>query len=117
MYRNAFGYEEDTLLSIALHNLLVFMLMVGVDKDETLEMCQRMSARTRLATAEEKLLQQTLHELEVPISLVLHTLSFSLHMLSLSTPSYSLSHTLSFSSSELYWLCGTAQSGNSTPLQ
>ena len=63
--RNTFGYAEDALISIALHNLLVFMLMVGMSTDESLDLCQRLSAKTRLATVEEKLLQQTMQELEV----------------------------------------------------
>ena len=65
--RSTFGYAEDALISIALHNLLVFMLMVGMTTDESLDLCQRLSAKTRLATAEEKLLQQTMQELEVSL--------------------------------------------------
>ncbi|XP_011405011.1 PREDICTED: MAP kinase-activating death domain protein-like [Amphimedon queenslandica] len=59
-----FGYEEDTLLSIVLHNVLVFLLMIGISPKETMDVCHRISARTRLATAEEKLLQETMSELE-----------------------------------------------------
>lgn len=62
--RQEFSYKEDTLLSVILHNILVFLLMVGVSPFDTLDLCHRLSAKTRLATAEEKLLQQTLRELE-----------------------------------------------------
>ena len=44
------------------------MLIVGVDKGESLDLCQRLSAKTRLATVEEKLLQQTMKDLEVSLS-------------------------------------------------
>ena len=67
--RQLFGYEEDTLLSIILHNILIFLLMIGISPEETLDVCQRLSARTRLATAEEKLLQQTLSELKNAVSI------------------------------------------------
>ena len=67
--RQLFGYEEDTLLSIVLHNILIFLLMIGISPEETLDVCQRLSARTRLATAEEKLLQQTLSELKNAVSI------------------------------------------------
>lgn len=42
--------------------------MIGISPEETLDVCQRLSARTRLATAEEKLLQQTLSELKNAVS-------------------------------------------------
>ena len=67
--RQAFGYEEDTLLSIVLHNVLIFLLMVGISPGETMDICHRISARTRLATVEEKLLQVTMNELEKAVSL------------------------------------------------
>ena len=63
-HRQAFGSEEDTLLSLVLHNLLVYMLMVGLSKEETTDLIHRLMARTRLATAEERLLQQTLKHVE-----------------------------------------------------
>ena len=43
--------------------------MIGISPEETLDVCQRLSARTRLATAEEKLLQQTLSELKNAVSI------------------------------------------------
>jgi hypothetical protein len=61
--RHKFGYEEDNLLSIILHNLLIFLLMIGISPNETMDISQRISARTRLATVEEKLLQSTMSEL------------------------------------------------------
>ena len=63
-HRQAFGSEEDTLLSLVLHNLLVYMLMVGLSPEETTDLIHRLMARTRLATAEERLLQQTLKHVE-----------------------------------------------------
>jgi len=63
-HRQAFGSEEDTLLSLVLHNLLVYMLMVGLSTEETTDLIHRLMARTRLATAEERLLQQTLKHVE-----------------------------------------------------
>ena len=62
--KHAFGLEEDNLLSIILHDLLVFMLMVGLSQGETAMLIHRFAARTRLATSEEKLLQQTLKYIE-----------------------------------------------------
>ena len=62
--KQVFGLEEDNLLSIILHNLLVFMLMVGMGQEETAMLIHRFAARTRLATSEEKLLQQTLKYIE-----------------------------------------------------
>lgn len=52
------------MLSLILHNLLVYMLMVGMGTEETLETVQRLAAKTRLATIEEKLLNQTLKHVE-----------------------------------------------------
>lgn len=66
--RRSFGYEEDALLSIVLHNILIFLLMVGISPSDTMDVCHRISARTRLATAEEKLLQVTMSELEKAVS-------------------------------------------------
>lgn len=66
--RQFFAYEEDTLLSIVLHNILIFLLMIGISPKETMDVCHRISARTRLATAEEKLLQATMSELENAVS-------------------------------------------------
>ena len=63
-HRLAFGFEEDDMLSLILHNLLVYMLMVGMGTEETLETVQRLAAKTRLATIEEKLLNQTLKHVE-----------------------------------------------------
>ena len=63
-HRQAFGSAEDTLLSLVLHNLLVYMLMVGLSPEETTDLIHRLTARTRLATAEERLLQQTLKHVE-----------------------------------------------------
>ena len=63
-HRQAFGVEEDFLLSLILHNLLVYMLMVGLSPGDTTEFIQRLTARTRLATVEEKLLQKTLKLVE-----------------------------------------------------
>ena len=34
----AFGSEEDTVLSLVLHNLLVYMLMVGLSTEETTDL-------------------------------------------------------------------------------
>ena len=62
--RREFGLEEDNLLSIVLHDLLVFMLMVGMGHEETTMLIHRFAARIRLATSEEKLLQQTLKYIE-----------------------------------------------------
>ena len=62
--KHEFGLEEDNLLSIILHNLLVFMLMVGMSQEETAMLIHRFAARIRLATSEEKLLQQTLKYIE-----------------------------------------------------
>lgn len=59
-----FAYEEDILLSVILHNVLLFLLMMGVSPRDTIDLCRRLSAKTRLASIEEKLLQQTLAELE-----------------------------------------------------
>ena len=95
--RQLFGYEEDTLLSIILHNILVFLLMIGISPEETLDVCQRLSARTRLATAEEKLLQQTLSELKnaVSITCVCNRMSSMLkHFIIVVVISLSLSLTL-----------------------
>ena len=47
-----------------LHNLLVYMLMVGLSPEEMTDLIHRLTARTRLATAEERLLQQTLKHVE-----------------------------------------------------
>ena len=66
--RVEFSYEEDTLLSVILHNVLVFLLMMGVSSKHTIDLCHRLSAKTRLASMEEKLLQQTLTELEDVVS-------------------------------------------------
>ena len=63
-HRQTFGSEEDTLLSLVLHNLLVYMLMVGLSPEETTDLIHRLMARTQLATAEERLLQQTLKHVE-----------------------------------------------------
>lgn len=68
--RQEFSYEEDTLLSVILHNLLLFLLMMGVTKKDAIDLCHRLSAKTRLASVEEKLLQQTLNELEDPVSIL-----------------------------------------------
>lgn len=62
--KHEFGLEEDNLLSIILHDLLVFMLMVGLSREETTMLIHRFAARIRLATSEEKLLQQTLKYIE-----------------------------------------------------
>lgn len=62
--KHEFGLEEDNLLSIILHDLLVFMLMVGLSQQETAMLIHRFAARIRLATSEEKLLQQTLKYIE-----------------------------------------------------
>ena len=62
--RREFGLEEDNLLSIVLHDLLVFMLMVGLGQEETAMLIHRFAAKIRLATSEEKLLQQTLKYIE-----------------------------------------------------
>ena len=62
--KHEFGLEEDNLLSIILHDLLVFMLMVGLSREETAMLIHRFAARIRLATSEEKLLQQTLKYIE-----------------------------------------------------
>lgn len=67
-HRQAFGSEEDNLLSIILHDLLVYMLMVGLTATETTNLIHRFSARTRLATIEERLLQQTLKYVEQNVS-------------------------------------------------
>ena len=40
------------------------MLMVGMSQEETAMLIHRFAARTRLATSEEKLLQQTLKYIE-----------------------------------------------------
>ena len=40
------------------------MLMVGLSPEETTDLIHRLTARTRLATAEERLLQQTLKHVE-----------------------------------------------------
>ncbi len=47
-----------------LHDLLVYMLMVGLDPQRTMELIQRFAAQTRLAIGEERLLQQTLKHIE-----------------------------------------------------
>lgn len=67
-HQQAFGLEEDNLLSVLLHNLLVYMLMVGVGQQETTGFIHRFTARSRLATVEEKLLQQTLKHVELHTS-------------------------------------------------
>lgn len=67
-HRQAFGFEEDDMLSLILHNLLVYMLMVGMGTEETLDIVQRLAAKTRLATIEEKLLHQTLKHVEEKVS-------------------------------------------------
>lgn len=69
--RHLFGLEEDNLLSIILHNLLVFMLMVGMGQEETSMLIHCFAAKTRLATSEEKLLQQTLKYIEKKVRLQL----------------------------------------------
>ena len=51
-------------MSAILHNLLVYMLMVGLTPHETTENIHRFSARTRLAIIEEKLLQRTMKHIE-----------------------------------------------------
>ena len=56
------------MLSLILHNLLVYMLMVGMGTEETLDIVQRLAAKTRLATIEEKLLHQTLKHVEEKVS-------------------------------------------------
>ena len=71
----AFGVEEDYLLSLVLHNLLVYMLMVGMSAEETTDFIHRLTARTRLATAEEKLLQKTLKLVEQNVRVYLLLLS------------------------------------------
>ena len=63
-HRRSFGSEEDNLLSIIAHNLLVYMLMVGLTAKETMDMIQGFTARTRLSTLEERLLQQTIKHVE-----------------------------------------------------
>ena len=56
------------MLSLILHNLLVYMLMVGMGTEETLDIVQRLAAKTRLATVEEKLLHQTLKHVEEKVN-------------------------------------------------
>lgn len=63
-HHRSFGSEEDNLLSIIAHNILVYMLMVGLTAKETMDMVQGFTARTRLATFEERLLQQTIRHVE-----------------------------------------------------
>ena len=70
VHRRTFGSEEDHLLSIVAHNLLVYMLMVGLSPKETMLLINNFTARTRLATFEEKLLQQTIRYVERNVSLV-----------------------------------------------
>lgn len=81
--RLEFSYEEDTLLSVILHNVLLFLLMMGVSPKDTIDLCHRLSAKTRLASVEEKLLQQTLSELEnfVSYQSYTETNTFPTHML------------------------------------
>lgn len=62
--QQAFSFEEDSLLSILFHDLLVCMLAVGLSPHDTTQIIHRFSARTRLAVMEEKLLQQTLKHIE-----------------------------------------------------
>ena len=47
--------------------MLVFLLMMGISPTDTIDLCHRLSAKTRLASIEEKLLQQTLTELEAAV--------------------------------------------------
>ena len=47
-HRQAFGSEEDTLLSLLLHNLLVYILMVGLSPEETTDLIHCLMARNRL---------------------------------------------------------------------
>ena len=63
-HRQTFGFEEDNLLSIILHNLLVYMLVVGLTPQDTTGIVHRFSARTRLAIVEERMMQQTLKHIE-----------------------------------------------------
>lgn len=63
-HRRSFGAEEDHLLSIIAHNLLIYMLMVGMGSKVTMDLVQGFTARTRLATVEEKLLQRTMQHVE-----------------------------------------------------
>ena len=60
----AFGAEEDYLLSLILHSLLVYMLSFGKSPIETTDIIHCLTARTRLATLEEKQLQKTLKIVE-----------------------------------------------------
>ena len=62
--RHVFGFEEDNLISIILHNLLVYMLMMGLGPHKTTDLIHKFSAQTRLAVGEERLLQQTLKYIE-----------------------------------------------------
>ncbi len=68
VHRRTFGSEEDHLLSIIAHNLLVYMLMVGLSPRETMSLINNFTARTRLATFEERLLQHTIRYLEDNVS-------------------------------------------------
>jgi len=63
-HRESFGFKEDLLISIVLHNLLVYMLMMGLRPQRTMELIQSFAARSRLAIGEERLLQQTLKHIE-----------------------------------------------------
>ena len=67
-HRQAFGAEEDYLLSLVLHNLLVYMLATGMSPGDTTDVIHRLTARTRLATLEEKQLQKTLKLVEQNVS-------------------------------------------------
>ena len=63
-HRQAFGADEDYLLSLILHSLLVYMLSLGKSAGETTDIVHRLTARTRLSTVEEKQLQKTLRLIE-----------------------------------------------------
>ena len=63
-HRQAFGSEEDNLLSLILHDLMVYMLMIGLSPGDTAGLVHRLMARTRLAIAEERQLQLTLKHVE-----------------------------------------------------
>ena len=67
-HRQAFGADEDYLLSLVLHNLLVYMLALGKTPGETTDFVHRLTARTRLATLEEKQLQKALRLVEQDVS-------------------------------------------------
>ena len=74
-HRQAFGADEDYLLSLILHNLLVYMLALGKTAAETTDIIHRLTARTRLATLEEKQLQKTLRIVEQNVSLSSYIIS------------------------------------------